>query len=1122
MASNLALSRLSPNDDLFIDIYQELLKHELCLMRLGDLCIKKNGFYVSASMQSAVHNVDAKLTTLDIAYEVLSLLNDYRFNEKDFGKFLDKLVESRLLIDMPCDFDYRRMVENAVNVNNVLDIKPGENPFIYYRMIDKLRRRPDYDEIKRYIKNNLDKCFKTAYGELIRLFRYETALPRNTSPFVDTPYRVLESYILPFIEDYTLIREQELFNEVFAYLINNLGQEAQYVRDALSNAGINSLDGYQAEFIKQMVNGLDKHKLVVISAPTGSGKTVIFMTYILLKLLKYGGVAVIIYPTKALAREQLGTMINILYYLNKTLSNNKIHIYIFDKDSPSRPLRNASFRGGIKIGNNILMYNSNGRVALNDQILEWIHEDRSATINEPAIVITNHAMLSLHLSKGSTWARQLVEKLNTIVVDEAHIFINDLAKSLILHFLLTRLLVTATIMDILRNSGRVDSINDIEEGIKSFVGRRRVDVIFSSATLGDRKVIDEGMTINQLGGVDLADLSIKSPPDLGPLLKWVLDLYDKPIYVDYYDKVKESSKRKRRLIVTALNFPTPAESAQNPFIEGLVSTIIWTEGVSEGLRKTYGVNGEIHALAFIDSKESQREVFRRLIERGLKQEVLHADKLLISPLMGLSTRGSNIIGDLLMTSKDPLTDPYLRTYSHLQLMLTHSDIGHYVNALKKGDRQQARTIVSVPLAFAHSLHDAQFANPILYVNTNNNIHYVALHNADLDLQLRNMVENILTSGGWRLTIATSTLELGVNIPNVAVVLQFGAPPSSESFIQRVGRAGRDVGSYKSLRISFGALFLRNAGKDISYIDETQAFKFLFNLEQPRYMRDVDDETLIRYMTWLYRDLNNINIPDRGHVLRLVVKQLYGRSANIVTEVMKLVDSYTKVENMIRNAVGSGNIIGIHSMGVIIKDLRRDINDVRSNLEDLKKALKSLGNTFTNYIDNITILSPKLEEIVRRIDEMPRSKLITMELLNIMDELNKIRYVIENINNDIIRSTGIRAPYTQNIGPVLNSLRYTIESLSRAQEKLVQLITTGVPTSSGDVSSLVDLIMGLRMPNPAINEGITGTTLMCNSASVSRNRNNIDLQCGGRSRRRRGGRSSSRRDVLRNVPFKHYK
>ncbi|MEM3326345.1 MAG: hypothetical protein QXK63_02750, partial [Thermoproteus sp.] len=67
------------------------------------MCIKKNGFYVSASMQSAVHNVDAKLTTLDIAYEVLSLLNDYRFNEKDFGKFLDKLVESRLLIDMPCD-----------------------------------------------------------------------------------------------------------------------------------------------------------------------------------------------------------------------------------------------------------------------------------------------------------------------------------------------------------------------------------------------------------------------------------------------------------------------------------------------------------------------------------------------------------------------------------------------------------------------------------------------------------------------------------------------------------------------------------------------------------------------------------------------------------------------------------------------------------------------------------------------------------------------------------------------------------------------------------------------------------------------------------------------------------
>ena len=50
----------------------------------------------------------------------------------------------------------------------------GDNPFIYY-MADKLRDwlREGFREVEKYLRENAGRCFKTAYGELIRLFRYE-------------------------------------------------------------------------------------------------------------------------------------------------------------------------------------------------------------------------------------------------------------------------------------------------------------------------------------------------------------------------------------------------------------------------------------------------------------------------------------------------------------------------------------------------------------------------------------------------------------------------------------------------------------------------------------------------------------------------------------------------------------------------------------------------------------------------------------------------------------------------------------------------------------------------------------------------------------------------------------
>jgi ATP-dependent Lhr-like helicase len=56
-----------------------------------------------------------------------------------------------------------------------------------------------------------------------------------------------------------------------------------------------------------------------------------------------------------------------------------------------------------------------------------------------------------------------------------------------------------------------------------------------------------------------------------------------------------------------------------------------------------------------------------------------------------------------------------------------------------------------------------------------------------------LIEDELKAGVVRGLVATSTLELGIDMGAVDLVLQIEAPPSVAAGIQRVGRAGHSVG-----------------------------------------------------------------------------------------------------------------------------------------------------------------------------------------------------------------------------------------------------------------------------------------------------------------------------------------
>ena len=75
------------------------------------------------------------------------------------------------------------------------------------------------------------------------------------------------------------------------------------------------------------------------------------------------------------------------------------------------------------------------------------------------------------------------------------------------------------------------------------------------------------------------------------------------------------------------------------------------------------------------------------------------------------------------------------------------------------------------------------------------------HHGSVSKEQRAFIEDDLKSGRLRCVVATSSLELGIDMGEVDLVVQVESPPSVASGLQRVGRAGHQVGE-----ISRGVLF----------------------------------------------------------------------------------------------------------------------------------------------------------------------------------------------------------------------------------------------------------------------------------------------------------------------------
>ncbi|MFP5023415.1 ATP-dependent helicase [Pseudonocardia phyllosphaerae] len=128
------------------------------------------------------------------------------------------------------------------------------------------------------------------------------------------------------------------------------------------------------------------------------------------------------------------------------------------------------------------------------------------------------------------------------------------------------------------------------------------------------------------------------------------------------------------------------------------------------------------------------------------------------------------------------------------------------------------------------------------------------HHGSMSRDQRTLVEEELKSGVLPCVIATSSLELGIDMGAVDLVVQVEAPPSVASGLQRVGRAGHQVGA-----VSEGVVFPKFRGDLVScaVVAERMASGSIESLRYPRNPLDVLAQQVVAMValeTWTVPEL----------------------------------------------------------------------------------------------------------------------------------------------------------------------------------------------------------------------------------------------------------------------------
>ena len=183
------------------------------------------------------------------------------------------------------------------------------------------------------------------------------------------------------------------------------------------------------------------------------------------------------------------------------------------------------------------------------------------------------------------------------------------------------------------------------------------------------------------------------------------------------------------------------------------------------------------------------------------------------------------------------------------------------------------------LLFTNTRGESEFLASILKEKSDINIE---LHHGSLSRQVREETESILRDGKSGIVVCTSSLELGLDIGSIELVIHYGSPRQVSKLIQRIGRSKHNRNS------SAKGLIITNSADD-----EFEAMAILERIKEgcieDQKIHDNSLDVLAHHIIGLTMQLGNVTVDD---AFRIITKAYPFRNLKLKDffQVLELLDS----------------------------------------------------------------------------------------------------------------------------------------------------------------------------------------------------------------------------------------
>jgi superfamily II DNA or RNA helicase len=475
---------------------------------------------------------------------------------------------------------------------------------------------------------------------------------------------------------------------------------------ALSKSKYEGLSSHQLPIVEELLSRKSKYTTAAIVAPTASGKTLAFFLPVLIKAVersiegRTGVSSILIYPRKALERDQLQSCLAMVDSVNKFKG---VYVTIGIDDGDTKRLNEIkdgdTYRGlrCIQCSNTLIIEKKGNMTKVKCNICSKEYPYILASKEEvwqkkPTILITNIHTIYRRLLTPITV--NMFVGIDYIIFDEAHVYTDYLGGHV---FHIVRLLRYAT----------------CSNGFVPYF-------IFSSATIPNPHDF-----ISKLAGCET----------------------DEIFYIDYRKTIEKVQGIGRRLMLYLYLLPHPDFSVET-LTEALVLAVtLWCH------------KHNLKAITFVDS----------VAEISTLSDYVHTTIL-------DKRQGREVTDHLYNTNNAPEN-----SYNWF------------------------------PLAPPNTTTDLEtFKRFVL----NQYKASIDIHYGQLSLSERVRVEYDFSRGLLKVLLSTSTLELGIDLSNVAAIIQHKLPITPEGVVQRVGRSGR---SPDCMRVALGIIALQSSPLSTLYM-----------------------------------------------------------------------------------------------------------------------------------------------------------------------------------------------------------------------------------------------------------------------------------------------------------------